>query len=60
MVRGPGPGMAFAMLSIVCKLVQSVWVDRKPLIAYHYFLANGAYAFTQAPPGAAVEVLRTL
>jgi hypothetical protein len=48
------------MLSISCKLVRSVRVDRKPLIAHHYFLANAAYAFTQAPPHAAVGVLRTL
>jgi hypothetical protein len=60
MVRGPGPGTAFVMLSILCKLVQSVWVDRKPLISHHYFLANAAYAFTQAQPDAAVEVLRKL
>ena len=51
---------AFVILSILCKLVRSVWVDRKPLISYHYFLASAAYAFTQAQPDAAVEVLRKL
>jgi hypothetical protein len=60
MVRGPGPGTAFAMLSISCKLVRSVRVYRKPLISHHYFLANAAYAFKQAPPDAAVGVLRML
>ena len=54
------PGAAFVMLSILCKLVQSVWADRKPLISYRYFLANAAYAFTQAQPDAAVDVLREL
>ena len=49
------------MLSILCQLVQSVWVERKPLISHRYFLANAAYAFvTQAQPDAAVEVLRKL
>lgn len=59
-IHGPGGWTGDGFRHAV-DLVQSVWVDRKPLISHHYFLTNAAYGFvTQAQPDAAVEVLRTL
>jgi threonine dehydrogenase-like Zn-dependent dehydrogenase len=59
-IHGPGVWTGDGFRHAV-DLVQSVWVDRTPLISHRYFLANAAYAFvTQAQPDAAVEVLREL